>query len=364
MVDERAPASKTTAGTAERAGPGLRRTRHRATRHLVAIGLAVLALLATSCRVNQFDLWAADKLSPAWVPPDAASRSDVAYGPLEAQRLDVWLPSGPPVGTIVYFHSGGWVGGDKTEVADFLLAEVDRGWAVVSVNHRLAGSKENSAAGADGRPTTAVEAPQIMADADRSIRYVKAHAGELGLNPGTVVAAGTSAGGWVAAMLATNPGGTVDLSLPPELAATSPVVDAMVDLVGPTDLTTLYQAGGWAPSLERALLGCEPDPNRPPKSPLTSCTEQTVRLWSPLTWAAVAAFLGIPPKPAYLGYGTQDGLVVPATQGDPFHAWLAAPGGDLTVWSDLTPNEGHNVDHQLNKTAFDLWLDKVLLRAW
>jgi acetyl esterase/lipase len=331
---------------------------------LVAVCSTFVALLASACRVNQNNIWAVDKVSPAWVAPTAPTLSDVAYGPLEAQKLDVWLPSGTPVGTLVYFHSGGWVGGDKANVSSFVLAELDRGWAVVSVDHRLAGTDASMVLGADDEPSTTVEAPQIMADADRAVRYVKANAASLGVDPGTIVAAGSSAGGWIAAMLATRPGSSVDPTLPPELAAQSPAVDALVDLVGPTDLTTFYRAGGWAAGLEEVLLGCEPEPDEQPVPPMTTCTEQLEQRWSPLTWAAVSLYLGIPLKPAYLGYGMLDGLVVPSTQGDPFHTWLGAAAGDLAVWYDLTPNEGHNVDHQLNKTAFDLWLNKVILRAW
>jgi acetyl esterase/lipase len=47
------------------------------------------------------------------VPP---TRTEVRYGPHERHVLDVWqVSSAAPTPVLIYFHGGGFVGGDKAE---------------------------------------------------------------------------------------------------------------------------------------------------------------------------------------------------------------------------------------------------------
>lgn len=337
--------------TADRA-PGTRRV-HRPLRRGAVWLLAGLLLgtWAASCFVNQGDLWPKDRLAPGYSPAVGSVTRDVRYGPDPQHLLDVWRPVGPQIGTIVYWHSGGWCSGSKDDVAAFVLAELDEGWAVVSADYR------NTSAGPDSPHAT-----ELNQDANRAFRYVRAHAAELGVNVSTLIAAGASSGGYLAAMLGANPTGFTPPDLPADLRATSPVPDAVVDLVGPTDLETLWMAGGWAPPLSECLLGCVlPGQTATYGSPV--CTTAYAKAMSPAFWVALTAYLGGRSVPAYLGYGGLDTLVPPDTQGRPAAAYWEQAAGYLSAWYDEPPDAGHNIDYFLNRTAFHLFLADVRSRA-
>jgi acetyl esterase/lipase len=71
-------------------------------------------------------------------------RVDVAYGEHERHKLDIYVPRTKPLGTVVYVHGGGFVGGDKNGDGVFYV-NVGRwlarnGWTAVLPNYRLAPS--------------------------------------------------------------------------------------------------------------------------------------------------------------------------------------------------------------------------------
>jgi acetyl esterase/lipase len=264
----------------------------------------------------------------------------VAYGPLPMQVLDVYRPTVPAVGTIVYFHSGGWGGNDRTKIASMILDQLDRGWAVVSVEYRLIHS---------------AWAPEIVADADRSLRFVKANAAELGVPLAPIVAAGGSAGGHLAAMLAAAPGMHTDPQLPAELAAVPPTVDGLIDLVGPSDLNTLWQANEFVSVAQEGLLRCTLDESHISWR-LPRCDKKTVDAFSPLALARQATKL----PPAFLSYGEADTVVPVDTQGIPlYEAWSIAAGEQAT-WLDVPAATGHNLE-TMSHAALAAWLDQVAL---
>lgn len=273
-----------------------------------------------------------------WTP----SMADVHYGPLPAQVLDVWRPEGASVGTIVYFHSGAWAGNDHTKVPTMITDQLDRGWAIVSVEYRLT--------------PTGIGAAEISADADRAIRFTRANATAFGLNISPLVVAGGSAGGHIASLAAAAPGVHAAADLPLDLALTSPNVDALIDLVGPTDLNTLWKAGGIAPDSQEALLRCTLDETRVnARKPM--CEQSVVDSYNPLWWAQRAVAL----PPAFFAYGGLDTLVRPDTQGWPmFQAWTNAAGASAT-WLDVPDNSGHNLP-EMSHQALAAWLDQVALR--
>ena len=166
----------------------------------------------------------------------------------------------PPTGTgpfpvMIYLHSGGWIAGYRSVIPDFLLAQVDRGITLVSIDYRLVTTAP------DGSFVNSFPVPDT--DVDRAVRFVKAHASTWNLDPRHVMLAGASAGGHLAALAAAAPGVFVDPTLPPDLAAMSPRVQGVLDFVGVSDFSTFGAAGGWAPGTHDRVPRLPRHPVRP-----------------------------------------------------------------------------------------------------
>jgi acetyl esterase/lipase len=287
---------------------------------------------------------------PAPVPPPVNA---VAYGPLPEQLLDVHLPTAGtgPFPVIIYLHSGGWVGGTRTVVPGVLMQQIDRaGIAVVSIDYRL------TAHAVDGSIVNPFPVPDT--DVDRAVRFVRAHAATWNLDPTRVLLAGASAGGHLAALAAAAPGQFVDPTLPADLASVSPRVAGVIDFIGISDFTTFGAAGGWAPGLMTMFLDC-------PHSRIDEC--DTAKMQD----ASVATHLDENAPPAFLAYGSHDGLVIPATQGLPLaDAWASARGdvrpptsSTTGVAYDLT-SSGHSIDGSVvDLPALQAWIDATIADA-
>ena len=354
----------------------------------VALVMSLMILLS-SCWVNQNNLWAVDKLPSISPTSREVTEANIAYGDEDLQKLDLYLPASEVRGIIVWFHPGGWCCGDKVDIDPIILSTIDSGYAVVSVNYRLV-------------PT--VTAEQQLADADRALRFVKASRRAWGAGAGKVIVAGGSAGGTLALLLAGAPGqfSGPDLGL---LAGIDPQVDAVISLVGPSDLRSYIdgETGEWVSGLAEGFLGCSNRGSQWPTSPTTSTTSTlpvaprpTVaptkdRVWelssislvepstaasdvssgssgmppcdpnrvlkfSPILWAVLAELFGGDLPPAYLAYGDRDSVVPPSSQGVVLHDWWSAGGSWLETYYDNPPTGGHNLSNEMNATAFSLWL--------
>ena len=85
-----------------------------------------------------------------------------------------------PAPLVVFFHGGGFVGGDKKSVPGWLVTRcLAEGISVASVNYRL---------------STQSPFPAPMLDGARAIQFLRLKAGELGIDPGKIAACGNSAG--------------------------------------------------------------------------------------------------------------------------------------------------------------------------
>ena len=120
--------------------------------------------------------------------------SNVQYaGGGREHRLDVYrlrhAPGGAPV--LIFFHGGGFSGGDKYwEGRHLWYRMAAQGWVVISANYAL-------------RPHAGY--PEHLTDAKRVIAFARENADEYGIDPATVVVSGSSAGGHLAAMCALTP---------------------------------------------------------------------------------------------------------------------------------------------------------------
>jgi len=266
----------------------------------------------------------------------------VPYGPEPFELLDLHLPDRTrhpgPIPVIVYLHSGGWIGGARSNVADAALAQVARGYAVVSVDYQLA------VAGGAGT------FPNAVYDVKRAIRFLKANARTWGLDASRVIVMGASAGGYLAALTGAS-AGSLEPALTGPLATVDSSVIAIVDVVGITDLATFATTPHpWAVPLTDAFLGC------PKAGGASGCTPEQLRE------ASVAPYVGPGSPPIFMAYGANDTLVVPASQGEPLaRTWAAAhPGDTHAVVYDLVPAAGHNLSvAQIEMPALDGFLDRA-----
>ena len=87
---------------------------------------------------------------------------------------------------IVFFFGGGWVGGTPTQFYPHCRYLSSRGMVAISAEYRVKNRHK----------TTPYE---CVKDGKAAIRWVRTHAGELGIDPRRIAAGGGSAGGHVAA---------------------------------------------------------------------------------------------------------------------------------------------------------------------
>lgn len=124
------------------------------------------------------------------VPAGIREQLDIRYGAAEEARLDVYLPpEGAAAGrpTIVWIHGGGFVGGDRKDVAPYLKILAGRGYPAVALGYTLA---------------PAAQYPGPVLQANEALGFLQREGRRLGLDPTRIVLAGDSAGAHIAAQLA------------------------------------------------------------------------------------------------------------------------------------------------------------------
>ncbi len=91
---------------------------------------------------------------------------------------------------MVFFHGGGWIGGHASQFFAQSANLARRGMVAISVGYRVSARDK----------TTPF---QSVRDGFSAMRWIRSHAKELGINPKQIAAGGGSAGGQMAAALAT-----------------------------------------------------------------------------------------------------------------------------------------------------------------
>jgi len=97
--------------------------------------------------------------------------------------------AGIPTPAIIFFFGGGFTQGSVTQFAPQAKHFAQRGMVAVVADYRVFGR----------HGTSPFEA---MTDAKSAVRWVRAHSGELGVDPKRIAAAGGSSGGHIAASAA------------------------------------------------------------------------------------------------------------------------------------------------------------------
>jgi acetyl esterase/lipase len=203
--------------------------------------------------------------TPTLPPPQYAvtMQRNVAYGPITpAETLDLCQPLNAPIPhpAIMFIHGGGWSAGDKQQydpVCQYFAAE---GYVAATINYRLA---------------PASTWPAQLVDAQLAMRWLRAQADQLQLDPQRLCAFGDSAGGHLAVFLGAlttiHPGDEAQL-----LANQSPQASCVVDEFGPVNL---IQLASIHPDAMHSLFG-GPTPQSDPAlyrdaSPIFAISPQT-----------------------------------------------------------------------------------------
>lgn len=146
-------------------------------------------------------LLAAESSTGFALPPDehealAMATRKVIYKKVADRELELYLyqpkalRAGEKRAAILYIHGGGWTAGEPAVHAMECVHFSRLGMVTATMRYRLLG--KGAASPAD-----------CLADAKSAMRYLRAHAEEFGIDPRRIAAGGGSAGGHLAAALAT-----------------------------------------------------------------------------------------------------------------------------------------------------------------
>lgn len=161
---------------------------------------------------------------------------DVAYLPAErAEKADLYLPdnlaAGAPAPVLLWIHGGGFTGGDKAQKREQNIGNnlAAHGYVVLSINYMLQ------------QKGGALAWPQNLQDCKTAVRWLRANAARLHLDPDRIAVAGGSAGGHLASLVALT---KLEDGFDPKgpYGEYSCVVQAGMDFYGCVDLTTWHDS--------------------------------------------------------------------------------------------------------------------------
>ncbi|MFY8229977.1 MAG: alpha/beta hydrolase fold domain-containing protein, partial [Opitutales bacterium] len=176
---------------------------------LLFVAVSVFAADDTKLRIHELGKPGADKLADlparyanfmshgygASMPNPVFRLSDLVFLPEgRRERLDLYVSYRRDFKVrrpgVLFIHGGGFTGGDKAEYRTASVsADLARaGYVVVSCNYVL-GPKDKAGVW-----------PRNIADCRDAVRWMRANADALGLDPDRIAVAGGSAGGYLALM--------------------------------------------------------------------------------------------------------------------------------------------------------------------
>jgi acetyl esterase/lipase len=234
---------------------------------------------------------------------------------------------------VVCIHGGGWTGGSRDGWEGVCKQLAERGFVAVTVQYRFA---------------PAFPFPAAIEDVQAAVRWVRANADRLKVDPDRIGTLGDSAGGHLAQCLGV--GADAD-RLAPDVAGQhgsgtagqSCRVQCVVNIYGPNDLTRHYRTNPGVDNLLKNFLGGDVEHAR-----------HNFILASPFYWVTPDA------APTLIIHGTKDDIV-PFAQGEMMRDRLAAAGVEV----ELLPIEGAGhgfggADREKAHAAMFDWLEKHL----
>ena len=101
--------------------------------------------------------------------------------------LDMYLPEGQGFKTIIWFHGGGLVSGDKVDGEKIAEGFVKAGYGFICANYRLYSKN--------------AKFPEFIEDAAACVKFVKRNIKSYGGDDKSLIVSGQSAGAWISLML-------------------------------------------------------------------------------------------------------------------------------------------------------------------
>ncbi len=245
-----------------------------------------------------------------------------------------------PAPAAVYVHGGSWVSGNL-DSGGFIIRSVgpdlaSLGFVVVSIDYRL-GPRERW--------------PAQIEDVKCAIRYLRANAHALNIDPNEIGAWGHSAGGHLVALLGTaGPATGWDVGAYPGVSSK---VEAVVDMAGPSDLLSLRDQGKVAALVAKSFVsllgGVAPDQ-----------LEFALRAASPVTYVA-------PGDPPFLLLHSDNDPIVPPQQSKELAFYLTV--AHVPAQLVIVHHGGHDFDQpgqspdarQITSTIVDFFIRALVL---
>lgn len=204
-------------------------------RHLVLfLALASFAPAQSSAMPKAPD--AVDTLTKDLKPSRVLVYKKIAERELQLHVFDPdGLKAGDKRACYLIIHGGGWTGGAPPRMYPFAAHYAKLGLVGISMSYRLHSAK------------TGVSVFDCVKDARSAVRYIRAHATELGIDPQKIIVSGGSAGGHLAVSTAlfdkVNEDGD-DLAIsatPAALVLLFPVIDTSKEGYGQTKIGERWQ---------------------------------------------------------------------------------------------------------------------------
>lgn len=276
--------------------------------------LQVFALAAGIAVAQEDPVATTASIHNAKMPEDITLDRDVVYCVRDRieLKLDIYRSKHTPAKLpypVLFIHGGAWRVGRKDQPNPTLWAITEAGFVSIAISYRM--SQE-------------AIFPAQIADCKEAVRWIRAHAAGLNIDPERIGVWGMSAGGHLAALLGTS-GGVNELNGTEIQVAGSSRVQAVVDLYGATDLIKLMQQRRSTPYGRADLMG-----DRAPENQLIGGDVLENQLLAQT--ASPMAYVTPDDPPFLIIQGDQD-QVVPKEQSQMLYDALKAQGvrADLKI---------------------------------
>lgn len=185
------------------------------------------------------------------IPDNLIHDRDVEYSNVgQRTAMDIVRPraaAAEPRPAVVLVHGGGFRAGNRESYLPMAIKLAQQGYVAATVSYRL--SPRN-------------QFPAAVHDVKAAVRYLRANAAKLGIDPERIGAMGGSAGGHLVLMLGLTAGVEEFEGSGPNREFSSRVT-CVADYYGPTDFTQSYSKSVDAAQVLPMFLGGDLDHNRP-----------------------------------------------------------------------------------------------------